>query len=74
MRVRRRRRQNPELGDGDRQEHGQEAVSPLHNADLPSILYLVVKTRRRAAKTSHSASAGEWASLMGLLPAGGCCR
>lgn len=48
MRVRRRRRQNPELGDGERQEHGQKAISPFHNMPLPPILYSGVKAHRRA--------------------------
>lgn len=48
MRVRRRRRQNPELGDGERQKHAQKAISPFHNASLPPILYLGMKARRHA--------------------------
>jgi putative hemolysin len=50
MGVRRRRRQRPELGDGERQDHAQKASRPNHNASLPPILYPGMKACRRAAR------------------------
>lgn len=69
MRVCRSGRQNPKLGDGERQEHGQEAVSPIHNASLPPILYPGVKALRRAAdKASHQRR--QWPATK-VAPSGG---